>query len=201
MEELKNLHSAVLLGYFLTYFIVAFLGRSLMVWRMTGINPYVLSKDDTAHGYVGKAMRGLLLTILILVVGLTLRPDLTAKLGPLGAFSGTQLMGWTLLLASLLWIAAAQAAMGPSWRIGIDSASLTPLVVNGPFALSRNPIFLGMRLNLLGLFLVLPNAVTLTVLVAGELLMQIQVRLEEDFLSGTHGPAYTHYRQHVRRWL
>ncbi|UQN08066.1 isoprenylcysteine carboxylmethyltransferase family protein [Deinococcus sp. QL22] len=67
--------------------------------------------------------------------------------------------------------------------------------------MSRNPIFLGMRLNLLGLFLVLPLAVTLTILVAGKLLMQIQVRLEEAYLSGAHGQAYKQYQQQVRRWL
>lgn len=85
--------------------------------------------------------------------------------------------------------------------MGIDRANQTALIRRGPFALSRNPIFLGMRLNLLGLFLVLPNAVTLGVLVAGELLMQVQVRLEEQHLSQMHGQEYAEYRQQVPRWL
>ena len=37
----------------------------------------------------------------------------------------------------------------------------------GVFGLSRNPIFLGMMLTLLGLFLVIPNAVTLLTFVMG----------------------------------
>ena len=91
--------------------------------------------------------------------------------------------------------------MGPSWRVGIDRTNQTTLIRRGPFALSRNPIFLGMRVSLLGLFLVLPNAVTLSVLIAGEVLMQVQVRLEEQHLSQMHGQAYTEYCQQVRRWL
>jgi protein-S-isoprenylcysteine O-methyltransferase Ste14 len=95
----------------------------------------------------------------------------------------------------------AQAQMGESWRIGIDEERRTPLVRKGVFGLCRNPIFLGMMLTLLGLFLVTPNAVTLLVLTLGVVLIQIQVRLEEEFLSKTHGEHYAEYRRHVRRWL
>ncbi len=58
-----------------------------------------------------------------------------------------------------------------------------------------------MMLTLLGLFLVIPNALTLLAFVLGVVLIQIQVRLEEEFLSGTHGHEYGEYRQHARRWL
>lgn len=71
----------------------------------------------------------------------------------------------------------------------------------GVFSLSRNPIFLGMMLTLLGLFLVIPNALTLLAFVLGAVLIQIQVRLEEEFLGKTHGEEYAGYRRRVRRWL
>jgi protein-S-isoprenylcysteine O-methyltransferase Ste14 len=74
-------------------------------------------------------------------------------------------------------------------------------VRKGVFGLSRNPIFLGMMLTLLGLFLVIPNAVTLLILGLGVVLIQIQVRLEEEFLSRTHDRNYEEYRRDVRRWL
>jgi protein-S-isoprenylcysteine O-methyltransferase Ste14 len=74
-------------------------------------------------------------------------------------------------------------------------------VRKGGFGLSRNPTFLGMMLTLLGLFLVTPNAVILLVLGLGVVLIQIQVRLEGEFLSKTHGPDYEAYRRNVRRWL
>ena len=64
----------------------------------------------------------------------------------------------------------------------------------GVFGLSRNPIFLGMMLTLAGLFLVIPNALTLLTFVTGVVLIQIQVRLEEEILARTHGGEYTEYR-------
>ena len=110
-------------------------------------------------------------------------------------------VGIGLLLASLALILSAQIHMGNSWRIGIDREVKTQLVSEGIFGWSRNPIFLGMRLSLLGFFLVLPNAATLAILVLGDALMQIQVRLEEEYLFGLHNEDYRSYQKRVRRWL
>ena len=85
--------------------------------------------------------------------------------------------------------------------MGIDAARSTQLVSHGLFGLTRNPIFLAMRVNLLGFFLVVPNAVTLAVLTAGELLIQVQVRLEEAHLADLHADAYARYCAKVPRWL
>ena len=91
--------------------------------------------------------------------------------------------------------------MGTAWRIGIDTSNATDLVQSGVFRFSRNPIFVGIRMTLLGLFLVIPSAATLATLVLGDALTQIQVRLEEEFLAKTHGAVYEKYRRQVRRWL
>jgi protein-S-isoprenylcysteine O-methyltransferase Ste14 len=91
--------------------------------------------------------------------------------------------------------------MGKAWRIGIDRKNITELVTDGIFRRSRNPIFLGMRINALGLFLAIPNILTLAMLVLGDVLLQIHVRYEEQHLLEFHGEAFTAYCQKVRRWL
>lgn len=91
--------------------------------------------------------------------------------------------------------------MGNSWRIGIDEENRPALVSTGVFSLSRNPIFLGMIGTLLGIFLIAPNAFTLLICFLGFVLIQIQVRLEEEFLEKTHGADYDKFRRVVRRWL
>jgi hypothetical protein len=58
-----------------------------------------------------------------------------------------------------------------------------------------------MMITLLGLFIVIPNALTLLVLVMGVVLIQIQVRLEEQFLAKSHGDEYAQYERRVRRWF
>jgi len=189
--------------YFLAWFALAFAWRSYLTWKRIGRNPYRLGKSDNAHDFVGLQFR-LTMVVSAGVVWLhSLSSELYNYLTPIVWLQHPTLvtLGVVLLLVSFLWILLAQKRMGDSWRIGIDHEVKTPLVREGVFKLSRNPIFLGMRLNLLGLFLILPNAVTLAMLVLGDALMQIQVRLEEEHLSRMHGQEYEHYRRQTRRWL
>jgi protein-S-isoprenylcysteine O-methyltransferase Ste14 len=55
--------------------------------------------------------------------------------------------------------------------------------------------------TILGLFLVTPNAFTLLLVVIGYVLIQIQVRLEEEFLYKMHGQTYLEYKNSVRRFI
>lgn len=193
----------LLLLFFVLFFAVAFFWPTWRLWRRDRVNAVVLPYDDTAHGVVAKAFRMTLFGIFALLgtVALGLPPEAVGSLGWLERSPLAMAAGWTLLAVSLLWILIAQSQMGASWRIGIDTQSRPPLVTTGVFALSRNPIFLGMRVSLLGLFLTLPNAVTLALLVTGEVLMQVQVRLEEKHLDAAFGPDYRAYRTAVGRWL
>ncbi len=127
--------------------------------------------------------------------------DVIADFGLWPDFPLLRLVAWGSLGAALLWTVCAQFQMGQSWRIGIDKEIRTPLVTSGLFAWSRNPIFLAMRVCLAALTLLQPNPFTLVLLVAGDLVMQFQVRLEEAFLRDQHGAAYADYCGRVRRWL
>jgi protein-S-isoprenylcysteine O-methyltransferase Ste14 len=182
---------------------VTFFWRSYLVWRRTGVNPYVLSREDAAEGVIARAFR-LIMLLLVAVVCVYAVSDRAYNLvAPISWIEHPlwQDLGAALLATSLVWIAVAQAQMGASWRIGIDTEKETELVERGLFARSRNPIFLGMRVGLLGFFFLLPNAVTLLTLVLGEVLIQLQVRLEEAFLTKAQGDAYRDYARRVRRWL
>lgn len=189
--------------YLLAYLGVAFFWRSFLVWKRAGVNPYVLGKSDNAHDYVGMLFRLTMVAIVIVIILHTLSSNAYAYLAPILWLDHLilQSTGLFLLSVSLIWTMVAQAQMGNSWRIGIDANNKTQLVTHGIFGISRNPIFLGIRVTLLGFFLLLPNAVTLTTLVLGEVLLQIQVRMEEEYLRQTHGEAYQKYCQRTRRWL
>ena len=190
-------------AYLVAYFFAAFFWRSYVVWKRTGVNPLVFKGSDNAHDYIGRVFKLLFAAVVAAVAVYSLSERLYEYLTPIAWLEPTWLRwaGVALLLISLAWTVVAQAQMGESWRIDIDEERRTPLVRKGVFGLSRNPIFLVMMLTLLGLFLVTPNAVTLLVLGLGAVLIQIQVRLEEEFLSGAHGRDYAEYRRDVRRWL
>jgi protein-S-isoprenylcysteine O-methyltransferase Ste14 len=76
------------------------------------------------------------------------------------------------------------------------------LAEEGPFKLTRNPMYLGFTVLYLGITFVanafwplvfLPEAIALTYLFA--------IRLEEAYLTREFGDAYREYCSRVRRWL
>ena len=195
--------NTLLLIYFVAFFLLAFVVRSVLVYRNTGINPLVLQRTQDAYGYVGMAFKVLMIGCAVVVTLLAFVPHASNWLGVITPQEITSIkgLGWICLVVSLLWMLIAQAQMGASWRIGIDSANRTELVSKGLFTISRNPIFLATRVALLGFFLVAPNAATLALLAAAEVIIQVQVRLEEKPLLGLHGSAYEQYFSKVPRWL
>jgi len=192
-----------LLLYFITYIFVAFFWRSYKVRRMTGINPIVFKASDDAHGFIGRVFKLMFVLVVLLILVSSFLPAANRFAGPITwlELRTVQWLGIALLLVSLIWTAIAQYQMGQSWRIGIDRDHRSPLVEKGLFKFSRNPIYVGLVATLLGLFLVVPNALTLLVFVLGFVVISIQVRLEESFLLESHGAAYTEYQSRVRRWL
>lgn len=189
--------------YFIAYLAAAFVWPTWRTWRQTGINPITFGKSDNAHDFVGLQMKVFTALLAIDVSIYAFAPSLYPYFLPIGYLKHEVVywIGFGLMHASLLWIVIAQIQMGNSWRIGIDEANRTELRSHGLFGISRNPIFLGMLASVLGLFLVLPNALSAICLVASWLLIQVQVRLEEEFLERVHGVAYHQYCQKVRRWI
>ncbi|HRW03509.1 MAG TPA: isoprenylcysteine carboxylmethyltransferase family protein [Caldilineaceae bacterium] len=189
--------------YLLVFFGTAFVWRSYMVWRHTGVNPYKLGNSESAHDFIGRLFRLTNVAVFVVVCTYTFSDTLYSYLVPITWLIHPALVmsGWLLLGIALIWVLIAQLQMGDSWRIGIDSDTQTALIRHGIFARSRNPIFLGMQVMLAGLLLVIPNAATLVTCVLGIVLMQIQVRLEEEHLEQLHGDDYQAYRRQVRRWF
>ena len=192
-----------LFTYLMLNFGLTFAWPSYRVWKQTGVIPITFSNADTAHDFIGKVFKWLLGMLLCVGALYAFYPKAIPYLLPFWYLQHAilQKIGIFILFTVLFWIAFAQYQMANSWRIGIDEQHKTPLVTAGIFAISRNPIFLGMLGSLLGIFLVIPNAVTGTILVTGVLVVQIQVRLEEAFLHKMHGTAYEQYCKQTRRWL
>lgn len=189
--------------YFIIFFGVAFVLKTVTVARRIGKSPLVLPKDDSAYGLIGFYFKGTLISMFLYVVAFALFPTWHVHFLPIIQLDNqtVKYIGIALLLISLVWTVIAQRHMKYSWRIGIDTDTKTELVTSGLFSISRNPIFFGMILSLVGLFMTTPNALTALFLILGYVLIQIQIRLEEEFLTKEHGQAYIGYKQKVRRLI
>jgi protein-S-isoprenylcysteine O-methyltransferase Ste14 len=106
-------------------------------------------------------------------------------------------LGWLLILAGGVLIVSGFGSL--RWRAAAPSIQDT-LVEQGIYAHIRHPLYSGMLLELIGVFLCVP---TLTVLVAcllGVVWVVIQARLEElDLVERL--PAYKEYMQRVPRFI
>ena len=189
--------------YFTFYFGIAFVAKSVIVAKRIGKNPLVLPKDDSAYGLIGFYFKLTLILMFIYVLLFALTPTLYAWFLPIQQLDNRiiKYIGLVLLTLALIWTIIAQGHMKNSWRIGIDTETKTELITTGLFKLSRNPIFFGMLVSLVGLFLTTPNALTGLFLILGYVLIQIQIRLEEEFLSNQHKQKYLEYKQKVRRLI
>ena len=193
-----------LLIYLVLFYGLAFFWRSYRTWRATGVNPYRLTDQTGLAHFVSRIYSLVSVGVVVVILLFSLAP--AAWYGYLAPISWLEngvitAVGAILLLLALIWVLIAQIHMGSSWRIGIDTENETALITDGLFRLSRNPIFLGMRVNLFGLFLVLPNALTLLLWLLGDVSIQIQVFLEEDHLRQQHGTAYEQYCTRTPRYF
>lgn len=76
------------------------------------------------------------------------------------------------------------------------------LITTGPFRFSRNPVYLGLMILLVGLAIVLDTLWLLFFAPLAMLIMQFHVvPREEACLEKLFPDAYPHYHQSVRRWL
>ncbi len=192
-----------LLIFFLIYSTLVFAFRSYLLWKNTGINPITFNKGDDAHGYNGKVFGFISILEFIVISFYAFFPSLHKYLLPFWYLENEYLciLGWALLILSLIVVRLAQSNMKESWRIGIDEENKTELVTTGFFTFSRNPIFLGIMIANVGLFLVLSNAFTLLIIALSTISINTQIRLEEAFLLQAHGAKYSKYKGEVNRWL
>jgi len=192
-----------LFTYLIIYFLLVFVLRSLLLWKKTGINPLTFNQTDDAHGYNGKIFS--LISILeLIVVGIyAFKIEWYKYLLPFWYLENDTLskVGWGFLIISLIVVWIAQSQMANSWRIGIDEKNKTKLITKGLFSISRNPIFLGIMMANIGLFLVIPNAFTLLVISLSTISINTQIRLEEAFLKQEFENEYEAYSKKAKRWF
>lgn len=148
-------------------------------------------------------------TIIALVVLIrVVAPEIDAFAGsapfltsPVIGLSGAALMlvgGWLTFYG--------HAYMGELWRSGVPTRSeletrADALLQRGPYARSRNPIFLGVLVTQFGLMLAWPSVFTLLCFGVGLVVLRRQVKLEERSLKARFGTSYAAYRARTPRWI
>jgi protein-S-isoprenylcysteine O-methyltransferase Ste14 len=76
------------------------------------------------------------------------------------------------------------------------------LITTGAFRISRNPMYLGYVLILIGVALIVRSLTPYVVILLFAILMdRVFIRVEEQMLEKQFGQAWLEYAQRVRRWI
>ena len=189
------------LAIYLAFFAVAFGWRMWLQYRRT--------RDTGFRGFSsGTAVIDVLGSLcLLLAATLPAAAALAGRFSLAPAFAGVNTVSANragLALASLgfILVVVAQLQMRDSWRVGVDRRETTALVTAGLFDVMRNPIYTGSFLAILGVFLMVPNALSALALILIVPGLEIQVRrVEEPYLLRTHGDSYRAYARRVGRFV
>jgi protein-S-isoprenylcysteine O-methyltransferase Ste14 len=115
--------------------------------------------------------------------------------GALGA--GVALLGIAFDLLGVIAFYRSKTTVNP-----LKPSSTSVIVQGGVYRHTRNPMYLGMLLVLLGWALYLAHPVAFLLLpVFVAYLTRFQIIPEERFLAAKFGDEYQHYASRVRRWV
>ncbi|HET6656182.1 MAG TPA: isoprenylcysteine carboxylmethyltransferase family protein [Gammaproteobacteria bacterium] len=144
--------------------------------------------------------RNIIFPLMLLILMIFRRPH---------AAAGSATADVWLDAAGLLVIAAGLVLRG--WVIGLQyikrggenkQVYAEGLVTGGVFSCSRNPLYVGNLMLLIGLVLIFNDVIVYVVAIPVALFAyQAIVAAEEDFLGGKFGQAYADYCATVNRWL
>jgi len=184
-------------------YLVSFFGLSAMAAREAGRSVWLFSKGKKPQTLPAWLFR-------IAFAGAAILPIVRALAGgPLlrdpvfSALDGVagDIIGHVLVAVGALIAAASQMHMGASWRIGAAEGETGAIVDTGPFALSRNPVFVGQISLFVGLLLVFPDLLQAALTLALIIAIRLQIKIEERVLAATLGEPYLTYSRRVGRWF
>jgi protein-S-isoprenylcysteine O-methyltransferase Ste14 len=129
-------------------------------------------------------------------------PLLASDANGTGGIARMPASGWILIGAGVVLGGWAQITFRRHHTTLIPNRPATAMVTDGPYAFTRNPMYVSLTLIYLGLALLTgmlwPIIVLPIVLI---LLTMLVIRREERYLESAFGAAYAEFRKRVRRWV
>ena len=110
-------------------------------------------------------------------------------------------IGFLTGLVGLSLCRIAQVTIGKSWRVGIDESAKPGLVTDGIYSYIRNPTYTGLYMLCAGVWIIIPTPLFSFWFLAFFIMMEFQVRCEEEYLVQQYGEVYVRYFDSSKRYL
>lgn len=131
-----------------------------------------------------------------------LKPEFADQFGKIPIENnGIKMVAAMAMIGALFLIIAGIIAMGESFRMGIPIDEKTKLITTGILKYIRNPGFLTLDIAVIGTFLIIPNMLTLFLMVLVIGAYHLQVLEEEKHLLRLHGVDYEAYKKRTGRYF
>jgi protein-S-isoprenylcysteine O-methyltransferase Ste14 len=181
----------------LLLFLAAFASLGRLASRAAGRSVWLFGAAQGPERLAALAFRAAFMLAVLGSFAAAAWPELWVWRAP----TSLAIVGHLIAVAGAMLAVAAQAAMGTSWRVGVQKGATGALVMGGLFDLSRNPTFVGQGGLLAGVALALPSWPTVLALLLFALAAHLQVRSEERTLEAALGEPYRAYQARVPRWF
>jgi len=191
------------LAYLIIYSGILIGLRGFLLYKRTGINPIKSRKKTGIEGYVENVLKFCFILIVVVILNFVFIENNYSLLIPI-TYLETSLIAYTGMALSMIGLVfgfVSQLQMGDSWRLGLNENETTQLIDHGIYKFSRNPIYLGYLISNIGFFMLMPNAISLSILALSYVSIAIKIRLEENHLIKKNGLEYERYLKRVRRWF
>src|SRR3989344_4518681 len=190
------MNKEIVLLYYVFFLLAYLVIKSIIFWKKYNVNPASFMKEKNKENMW---WHGLALTF-----GTYILFFILFYFGKIGLFFDDRILdisGFIVLFFGFFIMVLAHAHMGTSWRMGNDSNTKTKLVYTGLFGHSRNPVYLALIIQSLGVLMIVPHILTLILFIAIIVIFNFIVKSEEKFLEKQFGEEFLKYKTRVRRFI
>jgi protein-S-isoprenylcysteine O-methyltransferase Ste14 len=200
MQIQKGIFTILLfLGYIILWYI-----KKKELLKSEGIEANVIFKAEKPiqkyFSFLEKVMTVSIVLIIVLHIFFYGDAVITSPLLNINYFL-PDFSGLLIGLFGLALCRVAQVTIGKSWRVGIDESVKPGLVTKGIYNYIRNPTYTGLYILSIGVWMINPTALILLWVISFIIMMEFQVRCEEEYLERQYGAHYLEYFNQTKRYI
>ena len=180
--------------FFYEYFFPAVWIVFLLYWQIKAAGSKATHRMEPAASRIVRALVFLTAIVLLCVPHIPL-PWLYRAILPEGLW--TFWLGAVVTIAGLLFAVWARQHLGSNWSRSVTIKQDHQLIVTGPYAVVRHPIYTGILAGFLGSVIALGQVRGVIAFVLVFFVLWYKLRMEAQWMRNQFGVTYETYAQHV----
>jgi protein-S-isoprenylcysteine O-methyltransferase Ste14 len=180
--------------WFYNYFFFAIWIAFLVYWQIKAAGAKATQRIEPALSRVLRSLAFLIAIFLLSTVRIPL-PWLYRPLWPAGLF--TYWLGAGITIAGLLFAVWAREHLGANWSRSVTIKHDHELIITGPYAVVRHPIYTGILAGFLGSMVALAQVRGVIAFALVFVALWVKLRMEEQWMRSQFGQTYVSYAQHT----